>query len=337
MKAFVLIVAIIAFASLSGVSQTGAAEHFAKAKQLREAGNFEAALAEIGKAIAIQPNNSRFYLERATVYRSNGNEGLFFADLKSIFDLDPNQKDKSAVWLLLDYNNEGWAGCHLGLAKMNAFIAKNPRDDKAYYMRFRLHECLRQFPAALDDISMAIKLKPDNTTAQSSRAALLSIMGSHDLAMKQFAETIKFMEAKYRRVTAKERLPYGRLIANVYRGRSLAYDRLKKYPAAIADHTRVIELEPSAGNYYFRAHLHTKTGAHEKAISDLTQAIAFDSKWWHYYYQRAQAHEAAGKYEEAIDDYRQCLRMGAKDNGMFRNPINRLTKLIPKASGNAAN
>jgi tetratricopeptide (TPR) repeat protein len=60
--------------------------------------------------------------------------------------------------------------------------------------------------------------------------------------------------------------------------RGISYDKLGKYEAAVADFSRVLELEPTNSVAYFnRGSTYDSMGAHDHAIADFGRALELDN------------------------------------------------------------
>jgi tetratricopeptide (TPR) repeat protein len=63
-----------------------------KSNQLRSERKFDEAIAELSKAIAVQPNNADLYLRRANLYQLTQNKQNLLADVKKATTINPTDK-----------------------------------------------------------------------------------------------------------------------------------------------------------------------------------------------------------------------------------------------------
>lgn len=97
------------------------------------------------------------------------------------------------------------------------------------------------------------------------------------------------------------------VVAN-YDFRAKTYLEMEDPADAASDYTRVIELTKSAESYSERARAYMKMKDAAKAIADLTQAIALDP-CADYYLQRGLARSESGDQQQAISDLNRALEL----------------------------
>ena len=85
------------------------------------------------------------------------------------------------------------------------------------------------------------------------------------------------------------------------------------YNKALADYTKLIELEPKSWNYENRAVLYTTLNQYDEAINDYTTMIQIEPKPWNYKY-RAEVYKKLKKYDKAIADLTMAINLIPKDS-----------------------
>ena len=90
-KLFSIILVLFATCLIVGnMYAQGANEHFDKAKDYINKGMYDEAIAEITKAIEIDPNVAEFYKTRGELYRTKSDLGHAIPDYSKAIELDPN-------------------------------------------------------------------------------------------------------------------------------------------------------------------------------------------------------------------------------------------------------
>ncbi len=98
------------------------------------------------------------------------------------------------------------------------------------------------------------------------------------------------------------------VLSDAFRNRGDVYGDREQWPAAIADDTKAIELNPEdAEAYNQRAWAHLKSGDMKKAFVDVNKSLSLDPKQADTWDTRGRTYEAMGKVKEAISDYKQAL------------------------------
>jgi tetratricopeptide (TPR) repeat protein len=97
--------------------------------------------------------------------------------------------------------------------------------------------------------------------------------------------------------------------------RGVAYcDRLSQPKKAVADFSRVIELDPKHVNAWCsRGIAHDKLGRYEDAVTDFSRAIELDPKLVSAWYGRGVAYATLGRYGEAVADYASVIELDPKN------------------------
>lgn len=125
------------------------------------------------------------------------------------------------------------------------------------------------------------------------------------------------------------------VFAMAYQMRGAAQQKLKKYPQAIHDYTLVIEYGESyfkAVGYYNRGIIYNMTGAYSDAIADFSKVIELDKKMAGAFFHRGIAKSKTGDLAGRFDDFRQAARLGDSNAETFLNtyfPDWRLPPLLP--------
>ena len=118
--------------------------------------------------------------------------------------------------------------------------------------------------------------------------------------------------------------------ARAYYGRGWAYEKKGEWDKAIADYSKIIELEPeNALAYQNRGLAYESTGKLDKAITDYTKVIGLDSKNAQAYCDRGYVYYDKNKFSRAVADLEKCLELNPKidDAEQIRQDIAKIKKL----------
>jgi len=151
---------------------------------------------------------------------------------------------------------------------------------------------------AIPYFDRAVQLAPNVCRFRDERGLALLELEEREKALADFSAVIKLNPH------------YG----FAYRHRSRCYFELGNLPAAIADITTAISFETT--NLFYKADLLTerstfylKDGKSEKALADLTAAIALTPKQWIRYEQRGEVYAILHQYQKAVDDYNTAFKV----------------------------
>ncbi len=206
-----------------------------------------------------------------------------------------------------------------------------------YFYRGQVHHQISQYEKALEDFTQAIKLQPRNVQYYRRRANTNDFyLKRYDAAIADLSEVIKLQPkdaGSYtdRGYVFKSRKDYQKAaddftsainlessltVKKVYYGvrADLYYTNLKNYPAAIADYTEYIKIEPQEWvGYANRGRVYLKNKNYEQAVSDYSKVIELGTGLTHTAYEeRAQAYCGLGKRALALADEKKVREAGGK-------------------------
>jgi tetratricopeptide (TPR) repeat protein len=257
-----------------------------------EQGNFDLAMKDYNRAIALHPSDAETYIYRGILYWKLG------------------QPDRARE----DYDTA---------------ISRAPSNASAYYNRGIVHEELGQIQRAIEDYSAAIKLNRSFPSAFSNRGLLFAKMGRYDQAIEDFTTALSLRpghaDDHIRRGRAFRELgqfpraldDYTSAIvldpakAEAFNGRGIVYKYLEQYDLALADYDKAIALDPLLYLAYCnRAVVLGKMGREEQAIKDYSQALSMRPDVAQIYFERGQVYLRTGKRELASKDFRKACALG---------------------------
>jgi tetratricopeptide (TPR) repeat protein len=97
----------------------------------------------------------------------------------------------------------------------------------------------------------------------------------------------------------------------VARGHSYAYK--KQFPLAFADQETAVRLEANEITYTGRAMDLMESGAYDRAIADLNEALRINDKYFYGYLRRGEAYLKKREFAKAESDYRKALEIKPAD------------------------
>lgn len=129
----------------------------ANAKAKIALGDFKGAIADLSKAIALDPTNPRAWIGRAEAYNRLKQYDLARADALQALKLDPNS---SAAYEQLAFADYKLGHLKDALAEINHALQLNPNDATAYWIRALIEAKMGDMAAALRDLETAANLNP---------------------------------------------------------------------------------------------------------------------------------------------------------------------------------
>ena len=267
---------------------------------------FAAVLVQIGAAVAIvwaqEPRTAEEFYARArqkmrTLPRTQKDvEALqleITADLERAVKLAPNNPAYINDWA------EQLVSGHSPRAKaeLDRLIRRKPSVE-LYGLRADWYIEQNQRPLAVTDLTNAIKLDPKSPFLYSERAFEYNLLGQYEKALADYNRAISLR-------------PYD---ADLYIHRGENYELMFRSSDAEADYARAIKLDPKVG-YDKRANYYWIRNEYAKAIADITKVIELDPKWNSALSLRSFMYADAKEYDKAIADVSVLIeRVPQKDN-----------------------
>lgn len=150
--------------SLSFASQSSYDEQIKKAQEYVKQGNFDLALQEYDKIIAVNPNIASLYIMRGDIHVAKSNFEQAIQEYSKAIVLDQNNHHNQEGKGNQDYyERRGMIYFTVGdlehaMQDYNKMIAINPNNGSAYYSRGMVHAMGMDYQQAMEDYKKACRL-----------------------------------------------------------------------------------------------------------------------------------------------------------------------------------
>lgn len=179
------------------------------------------------------------------------------------------------------------------------YLKYHPNSEMALHSRGYSRLMTEEYVAAKNDLTEAIKLKPDFAYAYTDRGKCYYQLKDYSNAIDDFTKAID--------LNGKEK---------PFFWRALAYDAIDKFQEAIDDYSAVLREDPKRAHAYSgRAFCRWKLGNKEAAMSDYDKAIELDPTIYSAFYQRGRIHAELKQKHKAVADFNEAVRI-APDLGV---------------------
>ncbi|MCX6353029.1 MAG: tetratricopeptide repeat protein [Bacteroidetes bacterium] len=204
-----------------------------------EKDSFDKALPLFNKAIEMNPNFNKPYVNRAEIYRKFGQQF---------------QSQNNIPKAIEQFN--------LAEKSFNKALEIDPETYEGYLGRAILYSILQKIPEAGKDFRRALSIKPIFPEAHCSFGNYYDMTGNYDSALYQYGLAIEQKPEFF----------------DAYSNKAKAQFRKKQFKEAIPDLDNCIRIKPEAGEpYYYRSLCHYQLGDKQAALNDaqLAQANGF--------------------------------------------------------------
>jgi len=291
--------------------------------------NYKGAVDLLKKAIKLDPDNHIFYSNRAAAFMALEQYDKALGDAEDCIRLQPTwakgysrkgaalfrmdklagARDAFEKGLELDPDNSTYVRCtKQELQLVMDAIAQRKEESLEFKERAIEAFNVQNFKRAEQHLTSAIELDPENHVFYSNRAAADMAMEKFDRALKDANECVKLQPTW----------------AKGYSRQAAAYLSMGDLPAAREACMRGLDLEPE--NTQVKEELRRveiaeslalkdsateafKAQDYEKAVEELTAAIALDGTNQVFFSNRSVAYTAMQLYEKALDDADECVRL----------------------------
>jgi tetratricopeptide (TPR) repeat protein len=263
----VLLFVVLNAAMAQEATPKSAIEYNARGLTRYNKGDFDGAIADFNKSIALDPGFWATYMVRGLARDSKGDYDGAIADYDKAIDLNPT--------FAKPYNDRGHARYQKGdydgaIADYNKAIELDSGYGAAYANRGRARLSIADYNGALADYDKAVELDPGADT-YTGRGLARNASRDFDGAIADFVQAIAF--------NAKN--------PETYLGRGAARFQQDDPDGAMADYDKALALNPNyAEAYNSRGIVRNSRGDHVGAISEFTKAIAINPKLALAYYGR---------------------------------------------------
>ncbi len=265
------------------------------------AGDPEAMLKDLAKAIEVDSRNLDAWRMRGVYYLTRGELDKALADFQELLAKDPDdlaahQAIAQTFRALKQYDK---ALEHIGKA-----LETDPQSSLAFNLRAQIFEEQGNIDGAVENLNEAIKAQPQDLGALLMRARLRTIQEQFDLARSDLERVLQIRPG----------LPQAILLRSLI---SASQDRLSE---AIGDIQQLLRQAPE--NEDLKLQLATYYEADRRprrAIELYTEVIQQNEENWSAYRRRGDAYLSVGKHAEAIADYNRALEHLPEESGLLNN------------------
>jgi serine/threonine-protein kinase len=252
--------------------------------------------ADFQKALQLNPNEDARYvlfLTRGILHFNQGELEQAGADFRSAMALKPGQYN---AYLNLAQVYLAWGQFEEAAAQARAALRLRPPVQvvAGYHVERGRHLLRdRRYEEAIQACETALGLSPNQPLPDAVRGRALLALGRYEPAESSFDQ--------YLQKGGEEK-------SDIFRGRGLARMKLGKYPEAVDDYTRALELAPDPDIYQHRGWAHFFSDAWKLALRDFGKSIELDPEAGDAYTGRGLARVMLGDYRGAVADAEEALR-----------------------------
>jgi tetratricopeptide (TPR) repeat protein len=219
-------------------------------------------LADLEKAVTIDPKYADAICERGIVFISKGIKDKGCMDLRKAKSLgntkakelyEKNVCSSMSTTFIQSGNTKFEAKDYTGaLADYTAAIQLSPDSSEGYIKRGQCNVVLKKYDKAVNDYSKAIKLKPDTITIFYLRGLAYNAASNYKSAFNDFSSVIKLDPNNY----------------DAYMQRGAACEGMENFKSAMYDYSEAIRIRPKDGAAYYKRGIANQDAKDNSACKD---------------------------------------------------------------------
>jgi len=253
--------------------------------------DYPAALVNFSKVIELQPNNRTPYFNRGDTYYQMENYPAALADFSKAIELQSENGDNYNWRGITYFEMQDYSAALVDFSKV---IELQPNNGTPYFNRGDTHYQMENYPAALADFSKAIELQPEDGDSYNRRGRTYYQMENYPVALADFSKAIELHPEN----------------GDNYNWRGLTYFQMKDFPAALVDFSKVIELQPDNRTPYFnRGDTYYQMENYPAALADFSKAIELQPEDGDNYNWRGLTYYKMQDYPAALVDFSKVIEL----------------------------
>lgn len=258
----------------------------------------QSALADLTKAIELNPKLMMPYRTRATIRARMGDRQGAMRDFEAVLRLNPDRSDALSARAQMRVQ---WNDLTGAIADYTEALQFAPQTPSLLFNRGMTHSRLGNYQASVDDFTAGIVLQPKDAVAYRER-------GRSYLGLQQLPSALKDLDRS---------IALDPSSAVAYDLRCFIQMGMDRYQAALNDCNRAIEINPTyAIAYADRAFAWLGLNNPQNAIQDAKTASRLDPKLSESYTVQAMAYERIGDLQNAIVAYEAVMNL-LRENGQI--------------------
>ena len=221
-----------------------------RADSYRNKKEWDRALADINKAVQLNPKNRRNYYIRGLLFYDQDNYDRAIPEFSQAIRIDPKYDEAyyyrgRSYFLKKEYKS--------AIPDFTESTKLDPNYAPTWFYRGLSYERLDNLDQALTNYNKAISLDDGHGSARHNRGMIKLGRGDYDGAIEDFTVSIR---------TSADEITHN--------SRGVAYRNKGEFQLAMSDFNEAIRFDPKYGRaYYNRGMLHSRAGAADLAVSDL--------------------------------------------------------------------
>jgi tetratricopeptide (TPR) repeat protein len=301
--------------------------HIQRGHKQVDLGNYEDAIGNFSRAIALEPGSAHAFFMRGFAYSELEQFDKALDDLTRALVLlgtpyVETRRYEGVFWPgppteyeILEQRGYVYLGKNeykLAAADFSQVIKYNPDPDWfAYCKRGRAYYHEKDYEKAINDLNQSTAIDPNRIEPYYLRAKSYEELGHSQLAVEEFTRAIALGESLIPKPYGLDNLQWIQIyLADSYEERGWLYSDRGQYQLAIEDFSRVVDLRPDEPyGYCKRGEAHYDQKEYEKSLADFIRCILLEPKYVEAQFRLGKAYSKLNQFDKAIDAFTLAIEL----------------------------
>lgn len=298
----------------------------ARANALKVINYYEEALAELDRAIQMEPNSDSILIHRGEIHAHLRHYDQSLEDLNKAIEIDP---DNSWAFIHLCKTYRSLKRKEDALSAIEKAIEVDPQNAYAFYMRGVIHRQMENYTEALEDLRQSIQIDKDiESLAELEVGKVLQEKQSYKQAAEAYRRVIEIEPANgsaweglaiaYAALYPRIKIPKllrsisigGTETASIISARARGLTELRFSKEALEELTQAKELDPqNVKAQTYLGEVYRQLGNFDEALKNLDRSIELDPESAYTYLKRGKTRRYMQQYEQALNDLQLAIEL----------------------------
>ena len=312
----------------SPVLSQSARQYLKAGDDFAKANKYEDAIVQYTRAIDLDPDNDKVYIQRASAYSRIGDHKSAGEDYDRALVFE---KKDAEIYYFSGHEWHLYGDNPLALRRLNMAIELKGNFLEAYQVRLAVYMALGRYEDALGDGKKVLKLKEDEN-AYFNLAQVYEKLEMYNEAEEAYRESLhennrvvethfEYAQLLYQRENYQAASNELNVVLQMDPNHLEGILLQSKVLSALGDYLKASQTLSMASVHYsdepliyiYRGDINSKMNQPGYAIIDYSKAIELDPGNAENYYKRGEAYESIQDYKKAVADYEKLLSMSQYD------------------------
>ncbi|MCB9771758.1 MAG: tetratricopeptide repeat protein [Candidatus Omnitrophica bacterium] len=224
----------------------------------KDARQYQLALNDFNKSIAVDPKYAESYNSRGQLYGMSGKTDAALNDFLKAIELKPNFDEAyNNLGIVFLMNND----LEKASESFNKALEIDPQNAEAHYNLGDFYLAKGEFDRAFEHFQKLIMINPQSAIGYNKRGSIYGIRKQYDLALADFQRSVALDPRN----------------SEIYKNLGVVFEQKRMLNEALKNYNKALSIDPKyADAYYGRGNVLAITGRYQEAAKDFKMALTIN-------------------------------------------------------------